>query len=318
MGAVPDTRPSIVRRALDDWRVPIGCAVESRVEQDAIAGGGIGRARAQRVEDGARGLFGRDRRRQAAGLELRREEEAGRAPRLGAVIVGGGDEPDLETVLEVQVAEPLEGPVHRADLDQALGVAVAAVPVGGVVRVRDDQHVVGAVLAQKPRVERVEHRRLLARHALGPVVAEEDVVVAADLAAGAPLVAEERDELAVLVVTAARLVDGPPLPVVHRGVVIGERHEVEPRIVARVAEVLIGGALALGVAGMAVQLAPVDAPVGTRFDPDRVRDRRQLAVGRARLEPVGAGFGEAKTLGDGDSIVAARSLATTSPPTVSS
>ena len=94
-------------------------------------------------------------------------------------------------------------------------------------------------------------------------------------------------------------------PVVHRGVVIGERHEVEPRVVARVAEVLIGGALALGVAGVAVELAPVDAPVGTRFDPDRVRDRLQLAVGRARLEPVGAGLGEAKTLRDGDSIVAA-------------
>ena len=127
------------------------------------------------------------------------------------MIVGRGDEPDLVPVLEVQVAEPLEGAVHRGDLDQPLGVAVAAVPVGGVVRVRDDQHVVGAVLAQEPRVERVEHRRLLARHALGPVLAEEDVVVAAHLAAGAPLVAEERDELAVPVVAAARLVDGAPL-----------------------------------------------------------------------------------------------------------
>ena len=110
------------------------------------------------------------------------------------MVVGRADEPDLEAVLQIEVAEPLEGAVHGVDLGQALELGVALGPVAGHVRVRDHHHVLGRrPRGASPRRARAAFR-LLHRHPAVVGRAEEHVVVAAARAHRGPLVAEERDQ----------------------------------------------------------------------------------------------------------------------------
>ena len=152
---------------------------------------------------------------------------------MSVVIVGRADEADLEPVLQVLVAEPVEGAVAGLDLDQAFHLRIAVRPVAGLVRVRDDEHVVGAVLAAESGVQLVEQGRLLI---LDPAAAgripEEDVVVPAERRPRGPLEAEDGRELTFDPVLLDQVLQLPPLAVVHPDVVLGEAQEVEPGHVA--------------------------------------------------------------------------------------
>ena len=143
-------------------------------------------------------------------------------------------------------------------------------------------------------VELLEARRLLDRHARAAGRAEEDVVMAAEIARRGPLVAEEGDGAALLGGRARQLVEQLPLRVVHPHVVLGERQEVEPRVLDAVAEVLLGGALTLGQAGVAVGLAPEHASGRALRRQHRVAGGAPLAVGRAHRRTDGRRAGRSR------------------------
>ena len=196
------------------------------------------------------------------------------------MIVRGRDEADLETVLQVPVAEPLEGPVLRHDLHQRLEIRGTLVPVASLVGMRNDQHLGRLVLGPQTFVHLGQGRRLLIRHPRTVARAEEDVVVPSEIPGGAPLVAENGEELSFPVAVPAELLEVPPLEVVHRRVVIGEGNEVEPRVVAGVAIELLAAALTFREAGVAVELAPIDSLFGGALDPDRIAPGFEPAVRR--------------------------------------
>ena len=216
---------------------------------------------------------------------------------MSVVIVGGADEADLEPVLQVLVAEPVEGAVAGLDLDQAFQVGVAVRPVAGLVRVRDDQHVVGAVLAAESRVQLVEQGRFLVGDpAAARRVAEEDVVVPAERRPRGPLEAEDGRELAFDPVVLDQLLQLPPLAVVHPDVVLGEAQEVEPGHIAPEPVVAVRRSLPLGEGGVAVGLTPVDAVCRVVLDPDRIARRADRSVLVLHREAVDAGLGEGHVL----------------------
>ena len=175
------------------------------------------------------------------------------------------------------------------DLDQLFHLGVVARPVAGVVRVRDDEDVVRVGLGAQSLVEEVEIVRLLHAHQVVVGRAEQDVVVPALASLRRPLVAEVGDEASLVVVLARELLQAAPLPVVHQRVVLGHGEEVELRVVAAEAVVVLGGALALGEPGVPVGLAPVEASALTVAHPDRVAGAGHRAIGGADAEPVDAG-----------------------------
>ena len=149
IGAVPFTRHSMRRLTPDRHLAAHDLAAERGVEHDALTGGGVGRARAQRVEHGRGRVLGREHRGQSAELVAAHARVAG----MPDVVVRRSDEPDAEAVLEVLLAEEVEGAVARGDLGQSLHRGVVAGPVAGLVRVRHDQHVVAVVGARADRVQ---------------------------------------------------------------------------------------------------------------------------------------------------------------------
>ncbi len=64
---------------------------------------------------------------------------------------------------------------------------------------------------------------------------------------------------ALVVVLARQLLETPPLPVVHQRVVLGHGEEVELRVVAAEAVVVLGGALTLGEPRVSVGLTRTGA-----------------------------------------------------------
>ncbi len=260
IGLVPETFAFRRRSGVFSCRVPIALPLRSASSDHAAAGGGVGLQRPERVEDDVVGQRVRPHTGEPRFLRVERLAHRDRVAGQRAVIVGAADEADLEAALEVEVPEPLEGAVAGGDLDQLLHLGVVARPVAGVVRVRNDEDVVGIDLGAQPLVEQVEVVRLL--HADQVVIgrAEEDIVMPALASLRRPLVAEVGDEASFVVVLARQLLQAAPLPVVHQRVVLRHGEEVEPRVVAAEAVVVLGGALALGEPRVAVGLAPVEAP----------------------------------------------------------
>ena len=227
---------------------------------------------------------------------------------LGAMVVRGRQEADLEAVLQEHVAEPLEGAVLAVDLDKALEFAVALRPVSRGVRVRDDQDVSRVVGGAKPLPQQRQPMRFLDRHPLAVGAAEEHVVVAAAFAGRGPFVAQEGDRPARLRGAAAELLQLLPLVVVEPEVMLREGQEVEARVLYTVAEVPRRRSLALGEAGVAVGFSPQDPALGLGFDPDRVARGLKRAVGRTDHEAVGPGLLDRQPAGDGDGAFGLRDL----------
>ena len=200
------------------------------------------------------------------------------------VVVAGGHQAHLETVAQVAVGEPLEAAVRRVELDQPLELRIVAGPVRSLVRVRDDQHVLGVRALAQPLVEGGQAIGVVDRDARPFRPAEEDVVVAAAVAKAAPFVAEDRGEPPGSGELARQLLQRAPFAVVHPDVVLGEGDEVEPRVVDRVLEKAASAALAFGQAGVRVGVAPVDPPLRIVLDPDRVAPAVQPAIFGADLE----------------------------------
>ena len=168
-----------------------------------------------------------------------------------------------------------------------LGVALR--PVAGDVRVRDDQHVVRDRLAREAAVEMWgagatwSGTRAVARRA------EEHVVMAAALARRGPLVAEERDGAPSWSTgaPARRSASTPSRPSRCRARRGSRSRAARPR---GVAEVLLGGALALGEAGVPVGLAPEHAASPGSRAPGPGCWWRSAAVGGAHREAMHAGL----------------------------
>ena len=194
MGAVPTTRPSTSRTSAYSASCPMARVVDVDVEDDAVAGRGIGAPLLHGVEDGvARALGGHDR---AEAAPLReRVAVGGGVAGVRQVVVRGGDEPHPVAVRQVLPDEPVEGAVHRHHLDEGLELGVRLAVVAGVVGVRDDEDVVGVVARVQALVELGQGGELDGRHRR-PVggVAVEHVVVAAEPGRPRPLPAEIGDE----------------------------------------------------------------------------------------------------------------------------
>ena len=164
--------------------------------------------------------------------------------------------------------------MHRVHLDQPLELRVAARPVAGGVRVRDHEDVLGRRFGMKAAIELGQRRGRGERDQIGVGVPEDHVVVTAGRALRRPLVGEERDRATVVVGGGRQTLERPPLGGVEPGVVLGQRQEVEARVLGAVDVVLLGRSLRLGEVGVAVELAPEDPIASLLAHPDRVRARR--------------------------------------------
>ena len=139
-----------------------GLTVERSVDQQALARSRVGAQVAQRVEHGVVLVARREHRGEAARLRHRRLRRRCQA-RLRQMVVGAGDEADLEAVLQVTIGEPLEAAVNGVELDQPLELGIVLGPVAGHVGVRNDQHLFGPVAVVEAAVEIGEPVRDAAR-----------------------------------------------------------------------------------------------------------------------------------------------------------
>ena len=208
---------------------------------------------------------------------------------LAQVVVAGGDEAHLVAAFQVNLAEPLESAVLGHDLHQRFQRRIALAVVAGLVGVGDHHHVLRIVVGAQPLVEGGEGAEPGSADALAPGGgAEQHVVVAALEVLDGPLVAEEGDEALVRKPLHVARQHGP-FVVVHPDVVFGVGYVVQLRIVLGPAHEALRGADALGEAGVAVGVAPVDAALRRVFHQHRVGGADDAAVCAANGEAVHAG-----------------------------
>ena len=197
---------------------------------------------------------------------------------------------------QVVVAEPLERPVHRHDLDHRLHFRIVRPPVPRLVGVRDDQHVLGGIPGAQALVQPGQRGRYLRSDAPCVWRTEEDVVVPAPLSPQRPLIAEERYEFARNRVALDGLSHGLPFEVVQPDVVLGQPHEVQAGVLAGEPVRADDRSLSLRHAGMRVSLAPVQAVRRIPAHPHGVAQRLDPAVRAGDLETVDAFLVEADGL----------------------
>ena len=190
-------------------------AVQGHVENDALAAGGVGGQVAHRVEQRIPGKRLGTQCAQAA--RLGQPTGFGRAvARLAQMVVAGGGEPHLVTVVQVHPSEPLERAVLGHDLDQGLQQRVVQPVVAGLVGVGYHHHVFGIVVGTQTLVEQRQGAELLGRDAATFIGSPEQHVVMPALGVpNRPFVAEKSNERALLRVAPYVVGEHVPFEVVH-------------------------------------------------------------------------------------------------------
>ncbi len=239
-------------------------AVARRVQQDALAGGGVTAAGAQGLKDGlAREFPGKHTRKAAVDAEDVRAWVRGAGTAL--MVVARAHKAQAHAAAQRVVEEPLEQPPAGVYLDETLEVLVVEIQAGvPAADVGDDEDVVAS---GKGPVEfgdgiavagGVAFRKICVTGAAdGLVVLEiDDVVVAAAGGVARPFGTEEGRETARLVVLAHGVLNLPPAVVANVEIVALVGGKGDTGDVAGIAEIVVRRADAEGLDGLAVQVAP--------------------------------------------------------------
>ena len=101
--------------------------------------------------------------------------------------------------------------MHGIDLDQLFQFRIVLRPVSGLVRVRNNEHILGIVGLVQAGVEQGEPIGILGRDCFPAIrSSEQNVVVTAALDANRPFVSKIRDELSRLMILDDQVIEGLP------------------------------------------------------------------------------------------------------------